>query len=287
MTGAVRLLGMVLLLACALLVGVVVGAGTFAAPRPTETPPSVTPRPTPRPTPVDTSIRGAAVVIPARTAELAVGITGRVADVFVAPDQTVRADQLLLRLDDSARQAAVAVARADVRRARAAVQRALTTVETLPEDASPAQVDTAAADLRLAEAEVEVAATALAEAQVALGQTELRAPWSGTVAEVHVVEGEQAVAGAPLITLADTSAWLLQTSDLTELQVVRISVGDPVTITLDAMPDVELAGRVARVQVRGTNQQGAVRFDVLISFDEHRSELRWNMGATVRIAPAR
>lgn len=279
-------LGVVLLLVVALGIGFVVGAASSAGepvPSPRVTP---TPRPTPRPTPTDTAVTASAVVVPSRSAELSMPVTGRVASVLVEPDQSVRANQLLVRLDTSARRAAVNVAGADVRRAEAAVELALAQLELVPEDATPAQLESAEADLRLAEAELAVAQSALVEAEVALGQAELRAPFAGTIVAVDIDEGEQALAGQPIVTLADTSAWLFQTTDLSELQVVRVSVGDRATISLEALPGVELTGSVARIQIRGSGDGAGVRFDVLIRPDAHRSDLRWGMHATVRIRPA-
>ena len=279
-------LGVALLVVVALGVGFVVGAATFAGePPPT---PRVTPtlRPTPRPSPTDTAVTASAVVVPTRSAELSMAVTGRVARILVEPEQDVRADQLLLRLDPSARRAAVNVAGADVGRAEAAVELALAQLALLPEDATPAQLESAQADLRLAEAELVVARSALEEAEVALRQAELRAPFAGTVVAIDIAEGEQALAGQPIVTLADTSAWLFQTTDLSELQVVRVSVGDRATISLDALPGVELSGSVARIQVRGSGDGAGARFDVLIRPDEHRTDLRWGLHASVRIRPA-
>ncbi|HUG47233.1 MAG TPA: efflux RND transporter periplasmic adaptor subunit [Candidatus Limnocylindria bacterium] len=285
-------LGVVAVLVVGLLVGFVLGAGTTAGEPPTQPPatitatPRPTPRPTPQPTPVDRAIVAQAVVVPARSADLSVAATGRVAAVLVRPDQEVAANQLLLRLDASARRAAVDVAGADVERAQAAVERAQLLLDLLGEDATPAQIEAAEADVRLAEAELEVALSALAQAEVALGQTELRAPFAGTVVSIDVNEGEQAVAGQPVLTLADMSAWFVRTTDLDELQVVRVSVGDRATVTFDAWEDAQLDGRVSRIQVRGTADGTGVRFDVLIEPEEHWPQLRWNMSATVRITPA-
>jgi len=279
-------LGVALLVVVALGVGFVVGAASFAG-EPLPTPRATsTLRPTPRPSPTDTAFRASAVVVPSRSAGLSMPVTGRVAGIFVEPEQNVRANQLLLRLDTSARRAAVNVAGADVRRAEAAVELALAQLELVPEDATPAQRESAQADLRLAEAELAVAQSALEEAEVALQQAELRAPFAGTIVAIDLDEGEQALAGQPIVTLADTSAWLFETTDLSELQVVRVSVGDRATISLDALPGVELSGSVARIQVRGSSDGAGVRFDVLIRPDEHRTDLRWGMHAIVRIRPA-
>jgi RND family efflux transporter MFP subunit len=274
------------LVALALLVGFVLGAGSFATePPPTRPPATATPRPTPSPTPIDLSVVASAVVVPTRSADLAMTTAGRVAAVLVEAEDDVAAGDVLLRLDSSAQQAAVSFASADVRRAEAAVQRARAQLELVPEDAPPAERESAEAEVRLAQAELELARSALAEAEVALAQTELRAPFDATVVSVDIAAGEQADVGQRVLTVADTSAWFIETTDLGELDVVRISVGDRATITFEALPNVELGGEVARIQVRGTTQQVGVRFGVIIRPDTHLAELRWNMSATVRILP--
>lgn len=275
-----------LLLVVALVVGILLGAGPLShvvSREPPTASPTPTHRPTPSPTPVDPAIVASARVVPLRSAELAAPVNGRVATVFVEEDEDVAAGQLLLRLDDSGYRASVEVARADMRRAEALVERARVELELLPEDTSEAERESAQADLRLAQAELDLARTALAEAEVALGQSELRAPFSGTVVAVEVTEGEQAVAGETLLTMADMSAWLVETTDLGELEVVRVAVGDRATIEIEALRDLSLSGTVERIQVRGVGRQEEVRFDVVIRPDRHVARLRWNMSATVRI----
>lgn len=255
---------------------------TSPVPSPTRRPPTLA---TPIATPTDPGIVASAVVVPRRSADLAMPITGRVTAVPVTEHDEVFTGELLVRVDQSTRQAAVDVATADVERAEAAVDRAELQLEQLPPDASLARRESAEADLRLAEAELAVARTTLAEAELALAQTELRAPFAGTVASVDVAVGEQAIAGQPIISLGDLSAWYIQTTDLSELEVVRLAVGDPAEVTFGSMPGRVVRGSVDQIQVRGTPQQGGVRFDVLIELDEHDPDLRWNMSATVRITP--
>ncbi|CAN5761849.1 hypothetical protein BH23CHL7_BH23CHL7_04630 [soil metagenome] len=255
---------------------------TPGLPSPTPTP--VRPTPSPSPTPLP-GIMAAAVVIPERSVDLAAPITATVEQVFVAEDQQVRQEQLLLRLDSTTRRAQANVAEADLRRARAAQDRAQVVVDQLPEDASMAQREQAAADLRLAEADVALAVSALDAARVALTQTEIRAPWAGTVAALNVRPGEQAVVAQPLVTIADFSGWLFETTDVSEFDVVRVAVGDQAVISVAALPDLELAGVVEQVRVRGGTGDGGVRFDVIVRPLEHVEQLRWNMSASVRILP--
>jgi multidrug resistance efflux pump len=275
--GALSALVVVALMAVSFAAGLVAGTPTTTTtPRPT--PSAVRPSPTPSASP--TALPGVvaqAIVVPKRSVDVAAPITASVEQVFV------REDQLLLRLDTSTRRAQVNVAEADLRRARAAAARAQVVVDQLPEDASQAQRDQAAADLRLADAEVALAGSALEAARAALRQTEVRAPWAGTVASLAVSAGEQAVVGQTLVTIADMSGWLFETTNVGELDVVRVAIGDRALISIAALPDIELEGVVEQIRVRGGAGDAGVRFDVVVRPLEHLPDLRWNMSATIRI----
>jgi len=228
-----------------------------------------------------------AVVLPRQSAELAMPLAGRIRELRVREKQVVVAGDLVARLDPSTQMAAVDVATADVERAEAALASALLQMEQLPPDASQGRIDSAQAEVRLAEAEVAVARSTLAEAEVALRQTELRAPFAGTVAWVGASVGEQVSAGQVIIAIGDLSAWFIETTDLSELAVVRVAVGDPATITFEALPDLVLNGTVDRIQVRGTTDAGGVNFAVVIRPESHHPELLWNMTAEVTITTGR
>jgi RND family efflux transporter MFP subunit len=269
--------------------------GAFVGPRPTPSPtvaPSVTPRPSasptfrPSPTPIDTSIRASAVVVPQRSADLSLAVSGIVDTLFVHEQDAVTAGQLLVRLNQATYIAAIDRAQKALTLAEEKVTGAQRVVDQPPVDATPAEIADAQAALRLAQAERDVAAAALNEAQVALRQTELRAPFAGTVAQLNIERGEEAAAGRPVVTIGDLSGWLIETTDLSELEVVRVAVGDAATVTFDALPGLVLTGHVDRIQVRGTGEAGNVVFAVAIKTDTHNPQLRWNMTATVRITPS-
>jgi len=280
---------------------VLLNGGAFnppTAPVPTSTassrPPTAAPTrtpinsPTPRPSasPIDTSVVASGIVVPLRSAELATRVGGVVAALYVHDGSETEANQLLLKLDQLTYLSQVDVAEALVRRATLAVEQAQLQLDQLPPDASPGQVETVQATLRLTEAELDLARSTLSSAQAALLQTEVRAPFAGTIAEVAIEVGEQATAGQTVITIGDNTAWLIETTDVSELEVVPIAVGDRATVTFEALPDVVIEGTVDRIQVRGTTADGGVVFAVAIRPDDHRDELRWGMTATVRIRPS-
>jgi len=83
--------------------------------------------------------------------------------------------------------------------------------------------------------------------------------------------------------VADLAAWQIETTDLTELNVVRVGAGSPVTMTFDALPGLELSGTVSRIRALGENKQGDITYVVTITPDQQDERLRWNMTAAVSI----
>ncbi len=140
-----------------------------------------------------------------------------------------------------------------------------------------------AEELAAAAAAVDQAQAGLDRAQAALADTELRAPFAGTIAVLAMRPGEQVVAGKPVAQLADLDAWQVETDDLSELDVVGIQAGDGATLTFDAIPDLTLAARVVRVKPFGEEKLGDITYTVVIQPDEQDARLRWNMTALVTI----
>jgi RND family efflux transporter MFP subunit len=250
------------------------------------TPPVTAPTPSPLATPIDTNIHASAVVVPIRSADLAMSISGVVSTVYVRPNDQVIGGQLLLKLDQTKYSSDSLTATAAVAQAQAAADAANLAVEQLPTDATADEIAAAQAALRLAQSNLDLAHSQLSAAQNALRQTELRAPIAGTVANIDVSVGEQVTAGQTIASIGDMSTWLVETTDVSELDVVRVAVGDRATIQFTALPSVVATGVVDSIQVRGTNTNGEVNFAVTIKPDTYISQLRWNMSATVSIAPS-
>ncbi len=141
----------------------------------------------------------------------------------------------------------------------------------------------AAADLASADAGIAGAQADLTRAQAALADTELHAPFAGNIASLDVSLGEEATPGTPVAQLADFSAWQVETTDLTELNIVKVQTGNVATLTFDAIPDLVLSGKVTAIKAFGTNRQGDIVYAVTITPDQPDARLRWNMTAKVSI----
>ena len=66
---------------------------------------------------------------------------------------------------------------------------------------------------------------------------------------------------------------------------MRVREGAAATITFDALPGLELAGRVLQIRPLGENKQGDMTYTVVIQPDQLDDRLRWNMTAAVAIEP--
>ena len=203
----------------------------------------------------------------ARLADLKRG--ARAGDVAASQGQIRQAQAQLDGLKAPPRAADLATAQAELRRAQA--QLSLLQAGVRPET------------VRAAEADLASAQAALEEARSALSETELKAPFAGIVAEIAPVAGEQVGTGAAVVRLADLSAWQIETDDLTELDVVKVKVGTPASIAFDALPGVELAGKLVQIKPIGAKKQGDMTYTVVIRPDRHEDRLYWNMTATVTI----
>lgn len=66
---------------------------------------------------------------------------------------------------------------------------------------------------------------------------------------------------------------MARTVDLTELDVARVTEGQAAMVTVDALPDVELRGHVARIGLPAVDYRGDVTYPVTVELDEDAPEL--------------
>jgi HlyD family secretion protein len=163
--------------------------------------------------------------------------------------------------------------------ARVNVEQARTTLDLL----NPSYVATSENLSQRAEFALRQAELALEQAEIDLARATLRSPMDGTVARIDFKVNEPSLERSVII--ADFSQWQLVTEGLIELDIMQIREGDPATITFDALPDLELPGRVSHISSFGENTDGEITYNVVITPEEWDDRLRWNMTASVIIEP--
>jgi membrane fusion protein, multidrug efflux system len=177
------------------------------------------------------------VVEPVRSVGVNSQLAGAVNSVLVQEGDRVRRGAVLGRIDARELVSQLAAAEANLEVARAAYQRA----EQLRERRV----------ITLPEYERERTAFAAATAQVdqlrtRVGFATVTAPLDGVITEKNVESGDIVGNQARLFTIADVST-LVARVGVSELDIVELGQGDPVTITLDAFPNRQLNGRIRRV----------------------------------------
>ena len=118
--------------------------------------------------------------------------------------------------------------------------------------------------------------------RAALANAEVRAPFSGTLTNLDLKVGEFAASGQPVLTIADLTGWVVKTTDLTEIDVVNLSEGQPVDITLDAIPEETLKGNILSISQNYTERQGDIVYKVTVLLTDNNPAMRWGMTAKVK-----
>ena len=142
-------------------------------------------------------------------------------------------------------------------------------------------------ELALAQARLEAAQAAVAAAEEALARLELRAPFDGTVVEVRYSAGESVAPAQPVLVVADLSEWYVETTDLSEKDVVRIRTDEEAEITPDALPELNLRAQIERIADYPQTRGGDVVYRVRLRLLESDPRLRWGMTVDVRFAEER
>ena len=180
-----------------------------------------------------------------------------------------------------------------------------------------------AANVASARASVAAAELAVQSAQETVTQTKLYAPTSGTVASVaDVSPGDSISAGSGSgassdsasssagsggsstasaagassssgsATTSSSSTAIVTIVNLASMEVVvpftesdigKVKVGQPATVTVDALADLELAAHVTNVSLLATTSGSVTSYDVTVSLDQHDGQLKPGMSATVNV----
>jgi membrane fusion protein, multidrug efflux system len=119
--------------------------------------------------------------------------------------------------------------------------------------ANLAAVDVAKENLKVAHAQEQAARAQAEAAQAQVKNSELQlsyctivAPVSGRIAEKTVQTGNRVSVGQALMAVVEDNVWIA--ANLKETQLERVRVGQPVDITIDALPHYRFKGRVDSLQ---------------------------------------
>lgn len=267
---------------------------------------------------LESVVRASGWIQPRLAVDVQSDIMGRVTGLYVKEGDQVEEGQILLRIDPTQYEAAVAVARAGVSEALAREAQARASLLQAEQAFSRAagmrardsllisgqQYEEAETQARVQKAlyeaaahGVDIARAQLRQAEDQLAKSVIRAPIDGVVTRLNIEEGETAIVG----TMNNPGSLLLTVSDLSVMEaVVRvdetdvpfIALGDSTALSIDAFPRRKFTGRVTEIShsstldpaTRGMSQQTqAVDFEIVVTLDAPPESLRPDLSATAEI----
>jgi HlyD family secretion protein len=204
-------------------------------------------------------------------------------DLAQAQAAVIQAQTQLTSLQKGGTQASLSSAQAQVTQAQASLDK-LTAPAT-------------DANLAAAEASVLQAQVNVDTAQNNLNKATLVAPFDGVVSAVGLQVGSSSgstiststtgtssstTSSSESITLVDRSQLHINVN-LSETDAAKVAIGQPVTLTFDALPNVTLTGKVATIAPSATTSQNVVTYPIQINFDPGKTPIKIGMSATADI----
>jgi len=266
---------------------------------------------------------------PKRDVNISADTMGRVTDLAVDEGVRVTKGQFLLQIDPrnlrtavQRTEASLAAARSNTEQVRLALESArvslkqaeenykrqqdlwkggLTTRETLERAENDLKVRQA--DLRSQEQNVrtmqlrmESESATAASARFDLSKVRIESPIAGIVTRRNIEEGETVVigtmnnAGTVLLTIADMSVIQAEV-EVDETDIPSLRLGQPATVTIDAMPGQTFTGNVTEIgnspiQATGNASTQATNFKVVVTLDREIEEVRPGFTCTAEITTA-
>lgn len=140
-------------------------------------------------------------------------------------------------------------------------------------------------DLIIARAQVKQAQLSQLQAENALGNARLVAPIGGVISQVNIKPGEIANNARPAVVLTDLSQFQMKVL-VDEIDVRQVSVGQPVRLSVDALPGAQITGKVTEISPTASNVNGVVAYEVTVVPADTVEPLRAGMSATAIITTA-
>ena len=133
----------------------------------------------------------------------------------------------------------------------------------------------------LAEARIKNAQAQIEASQSALTDLELKAPFTGTVGRLNIHSGEWVIPGQPVLVLAELEHLRAETTDLSERDIPKIEIGQPVTIFIEAL-NQDVTGQVSEISPLADTLGGDVVYKTTIDLDTFPPGLRAGMSVEVQ-----
>ena len=243
------------------------------------------------------------------TVQVGTQVSGTIQKLFVDFNSPVKKGQVIAQIDPALFNAQVEQTRGNFLNAEANVEKAkadvVDTKRTLERnrqlvkegiiaqsdfDTAETKYHEAVASLRAAEGSVIQNRGTYSQARTNLKYSTIRSPVDGTVVSRNVDVGQTVAASfqtPTLFTIAQDLTKMEIDTSVDEADISRVTVGQPVTFTVDAYPDSSFTGRVTQIRNSPVVTQNVVTYVVVVGVDNKELKLKPGMTANVTIETAR
>jgi HlyD family secretion protein len=247
---------------------------------------------------IEVGVSSAGIVEPLATVEVKSKASGEVLDLLVATGDLVEEGALMVSIDPRTVRNRLAQSDAELKAALSRREIAITQmarVESLVEAGTLTQSDLEQSILDLANAEAQVVTSRVSveNARIAVDDTDIRAPISGTVIFKPVEKGQVITSptqdfsgGTMLMQMADLSAVQIR-SLVDETDIGKIRPGMTADVLVAAYPNQPFPGEVIKIEPQAVVEQNVTMFAVLVSIQNPHGLLMPGMNAEVEVSIAR
>ncbi len=244
--------------------------------------------------PIEVTVDAAGVVEPEVLVEVKSKASGEILAIHAETGDVVDEGFLLVEVDQRTPRNQLAEAEAALVAARARREIAETQMErarTLYESGTLTQTDYEQSQLEFANAQADVIGkeVALENARIAMDDTEVRAPITGTIIERFVETGtvisaptRDVAGGTVLLRMADLTSVQVRTL-VDEIDIGKIRPGMRTRVVVAAYPNQPFEGTVLKIEPQAILDQNVTRFAVLIRLENRGDLLKPGMNAEVEI----
>ncbi len=225
--------------------------------------------------------------------ELRSEINGRIVKILAVDGQKVKKDQEILRLDQQDFLTQLQEMEKNIEAAKLKAQRTRRDFERQTDLQNRGLVtakdfEESRISLSLAENDSAISEARAANLRDKLTKTIIRAPHDGTLLLRDLTEGQVITSAAAqnggtlLGEVADLSSLMVRTN-INEIDVARLHVGDTARVRVDSLRQVQMSGTIKRISTSATESiyDRTRVFPVDVYLDEHDDRLRPGMSATV------
>ena len=247
---------------------------------------------------LEVAVSSAGIVEPLATVEVKSKASGEVLDVLIETGDQVEEGSLMVSIDPRIVRNRLAQSDAELRAAISRREIATTQkkrVESLVSNGTLTQSDFEQASLDLANAEAQVVAASVSveNARIAVDDTDIRAPITGTIINKPVEIGQvissptqDFAGGTMLMQMADLSAVQIR-SLVDETDIGKIRPGMEAKVSVAAYPNQPFPGDVLKIEPQAVIEQNVTMFAVLVSIQNPDGLLMPGMNAEVEVSIAR